>query len=92
MLGEVVWVGRALCCGWELLRLGSFGRADAPSTNLDDLMSVFRPSSLRSENRPCTGRMKAGVFPTPLPETRLTGFTQGPHAYAQHVDNSVDNS
>jgi len=55
-------------------------------------MSVFRPSSLRSENRPCTGRMKAGVFPTPLPETRLTGFTQGPHAYAQHVDNSVDNS
>jgi hypothetical protein len=59
---------------------------------LDDLMSVFRPSDPRSENRPCTGRTKAGVFPTPIPETRLAGLTQGPHAYAQHVDNSVDNS
>ncbi|GAA1841800.1 hypothetical protein GCM10009736_04510 [Actinomadura bangladeshensis] len=59
---------------------------------IDDLMSAFRPLSPRSENRPRTGRTKAGVFPTPFPETRLTGFTQVPHAYAQHVDNSVDNS
>lgn len=58
----------------------------------DDLMSVLCPSSPPFENHPRTGRDKAGLFPTSFPETRSTGFTQVPHAYAQHVDNSVDNS
>ena len=55
-------------------------------------MSAFCPLKPPFENRPRPGRDKAGTFPTSFPETRPTGFTQAPHAYAQHVDNSVDNS
>ncbi|WP_131732681.1 hypothetical protein [Actinomadura formosensis] len=74
---KVVWASRR-----------SFDRFD----DFDDLMSALRPLKPPVPERPSTGREKAGVFPTSFPETRLTGFTQVPHVYAQHVDNSVDNS
>lgn len=83
--------GERTCCGWGPQRLGSSGRADSFD------VSTFRrrcpsPRTSRSRSAPVTGLQKPGDLPTPQQEPTVGVLHRVPHAYAQHVDNSVDNS
>jgi hypothetical protein len=59
---------------------------------IDDLMSAFSPVKPPFENHPVPAVRRPVPCRPLFPGTRLAGFAQVPHAYAQHVDNSVDNS
>lgn len=93
---EAAAAGRAVSVG-TVLRVGPAGVKVVRASRrffdeIDDLMSAFSPSSPRSRttpHRPDDGRDLVDLC-SPEPVSRV--LHRVPHAYAQHVDNSVDNS
>lgn len=77
-----------------VLRLCPAGvKVDEASRHFFDESDVgVQPSSPPFEKHPVPALTKAGPSSTASPEPASWVLHRVPHAYAQHVDNSVDNS